>query len=32
MFYECITSETGFSNKVYLETAQGEFKKRFLQS
>ena len=27
--YKCIASATGFPNKVYLGTAQGEFKKRF---
>ena len=27
--YNCIASTTGFPNKVYLGTAQGEFKKRF---
>ena len=27
--YKCITSATGFPNKVYLGTAQGEFKKQF---
>ena len=29
MIYKCIASVTGFPNKVYLGTAQGEFKKRF---
>ena len=27
--YKCIAWATGFPSKVYLETAQGEFKKRF---
>ena len=27
--YKCIASATGFPNKFYLGTAQGEFKKRF---
>ena len=27
--YKCIASATDFPNKVYLGTAQGEFKKRF---
>ena len=27
--YQCIASATGFPNKVYLGTAQGEFKKWF---
>ena len=27
--FKCIPSATGFLNKVYLGTAQGEFKKRF---
>ena len=27
--YKCISSGTSFPNKVYLGTAQGEFKKRF---
>ena len=27
--YKCIASATGFPNKVYLETAKGEFKIRF---
>ena len=26
--YKCIASSTGFPNKIYLGTAQGEFKKR----
>ena len=25
--YKCIASATGFPNKIYLGTAQGEFKK-----
>ena len=29
LIYKCIASATGFSNKVYLGIAQGEFKKRF---
>ena len=29
VIYKCIVSATGFPNKVYLGTAEGEFKKRF---
>ena len=29
IIYKCIASASGFPNKVYLGTAQGEFKKRF---
>ena len=29
IIYKCLTSTTGFPYKVYLGTAQGEFKKRF---
>ena len=29
IIYKCIASATGFPNRVYLETSQGEFKKRF---
>ena len=29
IIYKCIPSATGFPKKVYLETSQGEFKKRF---
>ena len=29
IIYKCIASATDFPNKVYLETPQGEFKKRF---
>ena len=29
VIYKCIVSTTGFPNKVYLGTAEGEFKKRF---
>ena len=29
IIYKCIASATGFPNKVYLETPQEEFKKRF---